>query len=299
LSRAEPAFRCSQASLGSEEDLAGSASTVRAFLLVEAEGAWGAQALGARLLPDPVAETLKEMERRHQVRPLLIRRAGRRAAHDAPVTVFAAHTGPADPWLERARLDRLEDLLDVDVAGVRQGHRPGLSPYPGPLFLVCTHGRHDACCAERGRPVWLAMRHADPERTWQVSHIGGDRYAANVVVLPDGLYYGRVTPLDAPRLATAHREGRLLLDRLRGRTAYPFAVQAAEIYLRRATGLDGNRDLALVSQDRDGELTSAVFEAGPRRWQVRVRSTADDPRQLTCSATRLNRPLRHELVSLS
>lgn len=295
---AEPAFRCSQASLDSGDDLAGSASTVRAFLLVETEGAWGSQALGARLLPESVRATLREMERRHKVRPLLIRRAGRRAGDDAPVTVFVAHTGTVDPWLERGRLDRFEDLLDVDVSGVRQGHRPGLAPYSGPLFLVCTHGRHDACCAERGRPVWLAMRHAEPDRTWQVSHIGGDRYAANVVVLPDGLYYGRVTPLDAPRLTAAHGEGRLLLERLRGRTAYPFAVQAAEIYLRRATGLLGNDDVVLVSQHRDGELTSAVFAAGGRRWQVRVRSAAQEPRQLTCSATRLNRPLRHELVSL-
>lgn len=299
MTRAEPAFRCSQASLDFGDDLAGTASTVRAFLLVEAEGAWGSQALGARLLPERVRSTLRDVERRHQVRPLLIRRAGRRAGADAPVTVFAAHTGSAGPWLERAELDRFEDLVDLDVSGLRQGRRPGLTPYDGPLFLVCTHGRHDACCAERGRPVWLAMRHAEPERTWQVSHIGGDRYAANVVVLPEGLYYGRMTPLDAPRLTTARREGRLLLDRLRGRTAYPFAVQAAEIHLRRALGLDGADDVALEDQHRDGEVTEAVFAAGDRRWHVRVRTTTTESRQLTCSATRLNRPLRHELLSLT
>jgi (2Fe-2S) ferredoxin len=299
LSPAGTAFRCSQASLDSGDDLAGSASTVRSFLLVEAEGAWGTQALSARLLPERVRTLLRELERRHRVRPLMIRRAGRRVGDDAPVTVFAAHTDPADPWLERGRLDRFEDLLDLDVSGFQQGRRPGLTPYDGPLFLVCTHGRHDACCAERGRPVWLALRHAEPDRTWQVSHIGGDRFAANVVVLPDGLYYGRVAPLDAARLADAHRQGRILLDRLRGRTAYPFAVQAAEIFLRRATGLLGVDDLRLVAHHRDGEVTSAAFLVGERRWEVRVRTTPGQPRSLTCGAARPNSPLQHELLSVS
>jgi hypothetical protein len=30
-------------------------------------------------------------------------------------------------------------------------------PYDGPLYLVCTHGRHDRCCALRGRPVAKAL----------------------------------------------------------------------------------------------------------------------------------------------
>ena len=34
--------------------------------------------------------------------------------------------------------------------------RPGRSS-TGPLYGVCTHGRHDACCAERGRPVCAAL----------------------------------------------------------------------------------------------------------------------------------------------
>ena len=32
---------------------------------------------------------------------------------------------------------------------------------------------------------------------WQSSHIGGDRFAGNVVFLPEGLYYGRVEPAEA------------------------------------------------------------------------------------------------------
>src|SRR3990170_4947419 len=49
-----------------------------------------------------------------------------------------------------------------------------------------------------------------------------DRAAGNVVVLPDGLYYGRVEPADVWALADEQLAGRVLLDRYRGRSCYTF-----------------------------------------------------------------------------
>lgn len=291
-------FRCSRDSLDREEDLAGSASTVRSFLLLRVEGAWGTAALTARSLPQPVRDLLRGLERRHGIRPLLVRRTGRPVAEPAPVDAFVTHTGDAEQWVEHAELDQLADLLDTDLCAVRHGRRPGWSSYDAPLFLVCTHGRHDACCAERGRPVWHALQHAAPEHAWQVSHVGGDRYAANVIVLPQGLYYGRMEPADGARLAAAHREGRLLLDRLRGRTVFPFAVQAAEIYLRRALAEERYDALEHRGHRRDGEVTTAVFRAGDRDWEVRVRSSLAPRRQLTCQAAAPAHPLRHQLLGI-
>jgi hypothetical protein len=267
---------------------------VRAFLLVEVPGAWGSDALGARQLPHEVRRWLHELERRHRVRPLLIRRGGRRTLPE-PFQAFAAWAGPDKRWVERASLDTYDDLLDLDVAAIGNGDRPGLSSYDEPLFCVCTHGRHDVCCAELGRPAWEALREAAPEHTWQVSHIGGDRYAANVLVLPDGVYYGRVGPSDAGALVAAQDRGEVLVDVLRGRTCHPFAVQAAEIALRRATGILHLDDVHLVSQRRTGPVTEALFEAGGSRHRVTVRTSQGTPRPLTCSATQPAIPLRHEV----
>ena len=47
-----------------------------------------------------------------------------------------------------------------------------------------------------------ALSAAYPDQTWEVSHIGGDRYAGNALVLPDGLYLGR---LDADSAVAAAR----------------------------------------------------------------------------------------------
>ena len=97
--------------------------------------------------------------------------------------------------------------LDGDRSRLRDGQRavdrrpepaagvPGPDPARGvagagrtrPIILVCTHGVHDACCAIRGRPVAAALAARWPDLVWECSHVGGDRFAPNVVLLPDGL----------------------------------------------------------------------------------------------------------------
>lgn len=292
-----PPFRCSAASRTAAEPLEGSASTVRAFLLVETAGAWGVDAVRDGRLDEDVRRRLLDLERRHRVRPLLIRRHGRGAG--GPRRVFAAYVDRAAPWVETAVLDDLRRLLDVDLTGLAAGRSPGLAPHEGPVYLVCTHGRHDACCAEQGRPLSSALSAVAPEQTWEVSHIGGDRFAANVLVLPHGLYYGRLTPSDAGDFVRAHEEGRLDLEHLRGRSSYPFAVQAAEVYLRRHLDEHRVEPLALAEVARGGPETRAVFRVGGSRWEVRVHTERGGARQLTCRAAAKSSGLSHRLLGLA
>lgn len=289
-------FRCSAASQDLAEPIAGSASTVRAFLLVEAPGAWGVDAVTGSRLPAPVKERLAGLSRRHGVRPLMIRGHGR--GRSTGTRVFAAFVHTDRPWLETTVLGDAEELVDLDLEGLASGRSPGLTPYDEPLFLVCTHGRHDACCAELGRPLARAMHAAAPEHTWEVSHVGGDRFAPNVLVLPDGLYYGRLTPDDAADLVAGHRAGELSLPHLRGRCTFPFAVQAAEIYLREHLRARSVAALPLVSSGRDRDEVHAVFAVDGVQWRVRVRSVRGEPRRLTCRAPSEQGGLEHTLLGL-
>ncbi|MGZ8738056.1 MAG: sucrase ferredoxin [Nocardioides sp.] len=290
------AFRCSAASQDLTEPLAGSASTVRTFLLVEAPGAWGVDAVSGSRLPDLVRARLANLARVHRVWPLMIRGHGRRRT---PGTrVFAAFVGGDRPWVETAVLDDVEALVDLDLDGLASGRSPGLTPYDDPLFLVCTHGKHDACCAELGRPLCKAMHAAAPEHTWEVSHIGGDRFAPNVLVLPEGLYYGRLAPENAAGFVAGHRDGELSLPHLRGRCALPFAMQAAEIYLREHLRARAVAALPLVSSDRDRDEVTAVFAVDGVWWRVRVRSAQGEPRRLTCRALSDSGGLEHTLLGI-
>lgn len=247
-------FRCSAAAEERGDPLEGTASTVRAFLLVECPGPWGVDAIRDSRLPPAVKTYLTGLA---GVRPLLIR-----GQHGHGTRIFLSRDGA----VRAARLKQPAELLDVDL-------EQDLTASDDELYLVCTHGKHDACCAERGRPVWQALHALAPEQTWQVSHIGGDRFAANVLVLPHGLYYGRVQPSDAPRLLDG-----LDLSRLRGRSTYPFVVQAAEIFLRRELGVLRPEPLTLVSHE--GGLV--VFEVDGQVWPVLVADEGIEPTRLTC-----------------
>jgi hypothetical protein len=290
-------LRCSAASVEVGEPLEGTASTVRAFLLLEEPGPWGVDALRDSRLPEAVKELLATMEEHHRVRPLLVRRPARGAS--GTVRLFAACVRTERPWAETTTLGDVREVLDLDIARLGEGHSPGLPRHDDPLFLVCTHGRHDACCAERGRPLAAALAAAAPEQTWESSHIGGDRFSANVLLLPHGLYYGRLTAEDAGPFTAGHLDGRLDLDHLRGRSTYPFSVQAAEIYLRRHLGERGVAPLDLVHRARHGTETVAVFRVRGRRWEVRVHTEVGERRLLTCRSVSPGFGPTHRLVSIT
>jgi hypothetical protein len=292
-------FRCAAAGDLRGDALAGTASTVRAFLLVENPGPWGVDAVRDNRLPPEVKTGLASAARAGRVRVNLIRKH-RRPAPRTGFRVYAAWAGPNEPWLETGVLDSAEQLRDLDLAALGAGRSPGLEPTTEQLLCVCTHGRHDACCAERGRPVAAALAAAHPEEAWEISHIGGDRFAGNALFLPHGLYYGRLDAVAAVSVAGSHLTGQVDLDHLRGRSAYPMPVQAAEVALRRRLGETRLDAVRLVGQRRDGDAREVDFAVGGTTWRVTVRTTeGGDRARLTCRALRDNPVPRHDVVSVS
>lgn len=267
--------RCAARSLARGDQLAGSASTVRRFLLVEHPGPWGEKAMRDAAMSDAVRAHLDVPG----TRTLLMRRHGRRTP--GPTRVLLAD-------VRRRLLVGAEVPTPDDVTSLAVDDADADCWTPAePILGVCTHGRHDACCATLGRPVAAEAATLDPEGTWEVSHLGGDRFAGNAVLLPEGLYLGRVEPEHVAGLLALRGEGRLDLDRLRGRTDLPMPAQYAEIHLRRSLGLDGLNDVAYVG--RDGE-DGWVFEALGERHVLRIARTLGEPDRLTCRAAADSRP---------
>lgn len=292
-------FSCTPASVRRGEPLAGTATHVRTWLLLEHSGPWGRTALLDARLPEGLGVALQKLAKRHRAKVLLIRRA--RAARDSGrLNVFAAYSDPVRPRLEQGTVADAREILDLDLEALRRGGTTGLDAVLGSIFCVCTNGRHDACCAEFGRPAALALDRAHPDLTWEVSHIGGDRFAGNMVVLPEGLYYGRLNAKSAVSAADAHLSGTLDLDLLRGRSSYSMPVQAADVALRRELGLLDLTAVTARSHRTDGDETSAIFDTPDSAYRVLVRTVVDPSTatRLTCNALRDNPVPRHELVSI-
>ncbi|MYS88002.1 sucrase ferredoxin [Streptomyces sp. SID5474] len=276
--------------------MAGTASTARGWLLVEHPGPWAAKALtGSRGLDDGVGAELDERAGRAGFRAALIRRpdeASRRPdeagpgsersdrAADGLRTAFLAWTEPGGTWLRRLRVRTAADLLTLDLAALAGPAEPSVGESAAePLLLICTNGKRDRCCAVAGRPLAAALAVSFPEATWEVSHLGGHRFAPTAAVLPQGYQYGRLDPTSARAVLAAARRGEMSPDRCRGRATYSRAGQAAELAVRADCG-ERRADALSVYDERaedEGGWTVRVDHIDGRTWTVAVDAHKEAP----------------------
>lgn len=283
--------------MASGEPCFATASTVRRWILVEQPGGWGADALNQSRLAPATATALSAIARQVGARVLLIRAPGR--SQPARRRCYVAVTTTNVRRIERFDLDDPTELLTLEWASLARNEPVGGDLVEEPLYLVCTNGRHDPDCAILGRPLAAALQEQYGDRVWEASHYGGDRFAGNLVCLPHGLYYGRVSAVTAPQVAAAYESGQLDLEHLRGRSCYSFGVQATEYFARRQEGLTGVDDLHLEAvEDLGAAVTRATFtDLVGRRLTVTVRSLTDSaPRLLTCHSTVPEIPPRYQLI---
>ncbi len=115
-------------------------------------------------------------------------------------------------------------------------HRFGLRHESGkqlarlePIWLVCTHGSRDSCCGTVGVRLAQQLRQLNVGRVWEVSHIGGHRFAPTLWHLPSWRVYGRL-PEDRSELEKWATQP-LTTKFLRGHAGYSPALQVFEAYL--------------------------------------------------------------------
>ena len=244
---------CSDLCLASGEPLLGTAGQVDVWLLLEYRAVWRRKAVEDN---DLAAATRQWLERTvaafaaagQVARPQFIRRPER---DDAETTLFVARDGK----LFRFAKTGYDAIADLDVETAH------LDEVAEPQYFVCTNGQRDLCCARYGLPTYARLREAVGERVWQTTHVGGHRFAPNVLALPQGALYGRVFADDVPAFVSAVEAGSLSRQHLRGRSAYPPAAQVAEPQLEGVLGLESVDHEEVTFQTRHGVRTVRVRQA--------------------------------------
>ncbi|GAA4629935.1 hypothetical protein GCM10023114_02020 [Mycolicibacterium sediminis] len=257
----------------------GTASAGHSWVMLELSGGWGHSALlDSPAIVDPnLGRAIARHFETAGMRIAAIRRPGRRPA--APRwRWFIAHSDEGREALYTGEVSGPDDYLRLAPDG-SDG-----APSPDPLVAICAHGRHDQCCAVRGRAACAAIADEYPEITWECSHLGGDRFAATMLVLPEGLCYGRVDSADSADLVRLYFDGRVNDAFLRGRTSLPHAVQAAQHFVREATGEDRIHALSPLDVVHDEGRIRVRLRGPSGPIDVVLTEKMTDPLLSMCSA---------------
>ncbi len=272
---------CSDSSRRRDDPLEGSGARGLRWLMVEVPGPWGRSALlqSPAVLDPEIGRAVARRAEAADFRITAIRRPGRRSPQ--PRWRWAiADARPGHESLHWGEVDHPREYAEIALdgtAGTRSDE---------PLVAVCTHGKHDQCCAVRGRRVAALIAESYPEWTWECSHLGGDRFAATMIVLPHGLYYGRVDAAEDPAdIVTRYTQGRVDERYLRGRSSHPAVVQAAQHHVRGLMHDDRIDAFSPLSVAETEEHIAVTLQGPGGPIIVNLRETFSKPIFTMCQAS--------------
>ncbi|WP_327328848.1 sucrase ferredoxin [Streptomyces sp. NBC_01208] len=289
-------FFCANAARARGDAFSGTAPYGSVWVLIECRRSWPVNGFDGLDLDPGIKTLVFSAARASRARVLLVRRPGRRRPGGSDRWAVLRHDacgGLRQQW-GSWRLD--QDLARIVTALQSPGEQGG-----PPVVLVCAHGLHDVCCAVRGRPVGRALGERWPDLVWESTHVGGDRFAANVVVVPDGVYYGGLDAASSLTVVEEHLAGRIHADHLRGFTTLYPPQQAAVAAVLRRFGPAGRHDYAIVGTVRDKDGWHVRVSGGTshgRLLDVEVRARPTPPLRLTCRGPEGSSALVYEVVSL-
>lgn len=145
-------------------------------------------------------------------------------------------------------------------------------------IVCCTDAKQDPCCARYGFATWKALKaQADPLhfRILQSTHLGGCRFAASLIVLPQRARYSRLQPENIADFLQHIQNGKPYLPAYRGSpTLAPLAQVAEHAALQWAkdNGLQENATfIHPLTEPKDSKDISAYIKIGSYEIEVLLR----------------------------
>ena len=243
----------------------GSAPQVGLWILLEVRDVWEPKNLESNSLPAVATAWLDDAMARGEADGLMPRaqfiRHRRRPSDPLTVMTFC------DGILRRLEISDYSELASIDPLGDHMRKSDDI------LYFVCTHARRDLCCSREGLPTWQRLDALSNGRAWQTTHLGGHRFAPNVLTLPSARSYGRVRVDEVDAFFADIESGAVPTKYLRGNSLLPPDAQACEptILLDDGTylGLSGNK----VQYETDSGIQSTPI---PRKRDLEILASCGD-----------------------
>ena len=241
---------CSEISLDSKEQLFGTTPKVNYWILIEYNSEWEENVLKSINISQAVKSKISELlQSREYTRLQWIKRVNN---NDDLITLYFAESTELNKNLYKRQIAAYEDILRLNFKNIHTDNYRSETP----LLLICTHNSYDSCCGKQGFSLYKDVCDDNYFDVWQTSHLGGHRFAPNVLLLPEGLYYGRVDSSKYETIKNDFINNQLSIEILRGRSFHDKYIQAADHYLRISIG---NSDFDSLNYISSGKLNEQAI----------------------------------------
>lgn len=263
---------CFESSLNAKEEMYGTATRADVWFLLEYRGHWSKSAYKDSKVPKKVKSHLnRELKSVSNSRLQLIKKQSNSDNH---LKMYIAVSKEKNPRLYEIQFDEYKDLLDLNAKKILKSDKHITDKK---IYIICTNGEYDVCCGKFGMPVYLDIAKGEyGAQTWEANHIGGHRFASTFVCLPHGLVYGRVREGKAAEtLMKLYEASKVDISSYRGRSCYDSAMQAAEYYARKESGIVDISEFRLKSYKKSDKKYSVKFVSNSGNSTHKIKLTQD------------------------
>lgn len=240
---------CSQQSRQAGLEIIGSALTHNRYIFIECPTPWLPYEFDSPSVPSCLKELELEIYDKYEqikTRFFLIFNPNYKQNNLTKVLTFSKENDYSSGYIKEEfnlnNINQASDFIRDYLAGNSLNIKPIENNYRD--ILICTHGSQDKCCGKYGYPFYRqALKLVEnlflkEVRIWQVSHIGGHRFAPTAIDFPEGRYYGHLDESSFTSILTKTGDINNLSKVYRGWGILPEFVQVLEKKLMLSIGWD-------------------------------------------------------------
>lgn len=236
-------YFCAKSSLENKDGLIGTASGFNKLLLIEYNETFEDKAFVNSNIDELVKQKIQEeFIVNSDTRLLLIKRDNPKNINK--INVFAIYNDYNNLSINHFMINAYSEFLEMDLEEIFKKNN-----YSDSFYLVCTNGKKDKCCGKFGMKIYkdLISKNAD---VWQCTHVGGDRFAPNIIAIPSLINYGHVENEDLQEIIDCTNKKEVYLKKYRGSSSLSLYNQAAEGFIRERYNIKDFKILKFINSER-------------------------------------------------